>query len=166
MFILQKHTLNFVHRSVIPSPHGSCFSASIPLPDFHSFGWPIFGPESLGKDRPPTTNQRAMIIKKFREFSSPLIDEGISIYTDGSKSDDSPVGVAIYSPELCIALKHKLSSDTSIFSVEVWAIYQARIRLEIRIEIGLEFNQSEERKPISSLVNSALIGQNPIQSHS
>jgi len=36
------------------------------------------------------------------------------------------------------------------------------IRLEIEIEIGLEFNQSEERKPISSLVNFALIGQNPI----
>jgi len=30
----------------------------------------------------------------------------------------------------------------------------------------LEFNQSEERKPISSLVNSALIDQNPIQSQS
>jgi len=30
----------------------------------------------------------------------------------------------------------------------------------------LEFNQSEERKPISSLVNFALIGQNPIQSQS
>jgi len=29
----------------------------------------------------------------------------------------------------------------------------------------LEFNQSEERKSISSLVNFALIGQNPIQSH-
>jgi len=30
--------------------------------------------------------------------------------------------------------------------------FKARIRLEIEIEIGLEFNQSEERKPISSLV--------------
>jgi len=30
----------------------------------------------------------------------------------------------------------------------------------------LEFNQSEERKPISSLVKFALIGQNPIQSQS
>jgi len=28
---------------------------------------------------------------------------------------------------------------------------RSRIRLEIEIEIGLEFNQSEERKPISSL---------------
>jgi len=34
------------------------------------------------------------------------------------------------------------------------------------IEIELEFNQSEERKPISSLVNFALIGENPIQSQS
>jgi len=32
------------------------------------------------------------------------------------------------------------------------------------IEIRLEFNQSEERKLILSLVNFALIGQNPIQS--
>jgi len=39
---------------------------------------------------------------------------------------------------------------------------KACIRLEIGIEIELEFNQSEERKPISSLVNFALIGQNPI----
>jgi len=30
---------------------------------------------------------------------------------------------------------------------------KARIRLEIEIEIGLKFNQSEERKPILSLVN-------------
>jgi len=41
---------------------------------------------------------------------------------------------------------------------------KARIRLEIGIEIGLDFDQSEGRKPISSLVYFALIGQNPIQS--
>jgi len=41
-----------------------------------------------------------------------------------------------------------------------------RIRLEIEIEIELEFNQSEERKLASSLVNFALIGQNPTQSQS
>jgi len=34
----------------------------------------------------------------------------------------------------------------------------------LNIEIGLKFNQSKERKSISSLVNFALIGQNPIQS--
>jgi len=41
---------------------------------------------------------------------------------------------------------------------------KARIRLEIEIE--LEFNQSEERKPVSGLMNFALIDQNPIQSQS
>ena len=35
---------------------------------------------------------------------------------------------------------------------------EAGIRLEIEIEIGLGFSQSEERKPISSLVNFTLIG--------
>jgi len=40
--------------------------------------------------------------------------------------------------------------------------FNARIRLDIEIEIGLEFNQSKERKSILILVNSALIGQNPI----
>jgi len=34
------------------------------------------------------------------------------------------------------------------------------------IGIGLEFNQSEGRKPITSLVNFALIDQNPIESQS
>jgi len=38
--------------------------------------------------------------------------------------------------------------------------YQAHNRQKIEIKIGLEFNQLEERKPISSLVNFALIGQN------
>jgi len=43
---------------------------------------------------------------------------------------------------------------------------KTHIRLKIEIEIGLKFNQSKERKPISSLVNFALIGQNLIQSQS
>jgi len=39
---------------------------------------------------------------------------------------------------------------------------KACIRLEIEIEIELEFNQLEERRPISSLVNFASIGQKTI----
>jgi len=42
------------------------------------------------------------------------------------------------------------------------SIAEANITLEIGIEIRLEFNQSEERKPVSGLVYFALIGQNPI----
>jgi len=46
------------------------------------------------------------------------------------------------------------------------ALEKSSIRLEIEIEIGLEFNQLEERKPISSLVNFALIDQNLIKCQS
>jgi len=37
---------------------------------------------------------------------------------------------AVYSPDLALALKHKLPAETSIFSAEAWAIYQALILLE------------------------------------
>jgi len=74
--------------------------------------------KSLGKGRFPNPQTRTAMLKKFRDFSSPLIGEGISIYTDGSKSDDFPVGAAIYSSDLGIVLKHKLPSDISIFSAE------------------------------------------------
>jgi len=53
-----------------------------------------------------------------------------------------------------------LQSDSRFFQ----QFSKVRIRLEIEIE--LEFNQSEGEKSISSLVNFALIGQNPIQSQS
>jgi len=59
-----------------------------------------------------------------------LIEDGISIYTDGSKSENFSVGAAIYSPELGFALKHKPPADSSIFSAETWAVYQALILLE------------------------------------
>jgi len=48
---------------------------------------------------------------------------------------------------------------THVICVICFTCIKAHIRLEIEIEIGLEFNQSEERKPISSLVKFALIDQ-------
>jgi len=53
-------------------------------------------------------------------------------------------------------------SATNIYGDVAVLTTKACIRLEIEIEIELEFNQSEERKSISSLVNFVLIGQNPI----
>jgi len=57
-------------------------------------------------------------------------------------------------------------STKAVFQFEDCNRIKARIRLKIEIEIGLKFNQSKERKPITSLVNFALIGQNLIQSQS
>jgi len=71
---------------------------------------------------------------KFREFSASLVNDGISLFTDGSRrvegDDNSSVGSAVYSPDLQLALKHKLAPETSIFSAEAWAIYQALILVE------------------------------------
>jgi len=36
----------------------------------------------------------------------------------------------VYSPDLGLAIKHKLPSDTTVFSAEVWAIYQALILID------------------------------------
>jgi len=47
--------------------------------------------------------------------------------------------------------------DLGLISCIVDTGPNSRIGLEIGIEIKLEFNQSEERKPISSLVNFALV---------
>jgi len=58
------------------------------------------------------------------------------------------------------------NSDTNL-NLATFALgmsFKARITLRIEIKIGLEFNQSEERKLVSGLVNFALIGQ--IQSQS
>jgi len=68
---------------------------------------------------------------KFREFSSSLIIDAYT-YMDGFKKDEnSAVGrFLIRSIKHKLAIKHKLPSDTSIFSAEAWAIYQALILAE------------------------------------
>jgi len=66
------------------------------------------------------------------DFAASLINDGISLFTDGSRRDDenSAVGAAVYFPDLGIAIKHKFPPETSIFSAEAWAIYQALILVE------------------------------------
>lgn len=59
----------------------------------------------------------------FLSKSSELRRGAISIYTDGSKEPGSTVGAGVYSPDLDTTIMHKLPSETSIFSAELWAIY-------------------------------------------
>jgi len=129
-YIMQKHVLDSIHRTMTPPLYSFTYQASMALPDYHSFCF------SASKNKPSTMNgpnktlSNTEMLSEFRKFSSSLVKEGISIYTDGSKSEDSPVGAAVYSPDLGLALKHKLPADASIFSAEAWAIYQAFILLE------------------------------------
>jgi len=75
----------------------------------------------VDKDLPHT-----VIRKKFLELSAPYRDNAVSFYTDSSKlSRDRPAGVGVYSPDFNLRITHRLSSETSIFSAEAWAILLA-----------------------------------------
>jgi len=99
------------------------------IPFYHSF-------DILGSSSKNSSDSSGLSVtevrQRFREFASPIVGNGIAIYTDGSKRDevDSAVGSAVFSPDLHLAIKHRLLADISIFSAEAWAILQALILLE------------------------------------
>jgi len=129
-YVMQRHVLDSINRNTTPPLYSFSRQASIPLPEYHSFNLLLPRDKTSTKNSPLKTLPNTEMLDEFKKFSSSLIKEGISIYTDGSKSEDSPVGAAIHSPELGLALKHRLPADTSIFSAEAWAVYQALILVE------------------------------------
>jgi len=118
--------MNSVFKSILPPPPFAYdFLATIPIPSYVPFEMPSDG-KSKGN-----SHSVAEVRQRFNEFASPLIEQAISLYTDGSKGDDgSPVGAAVFSLDLGIILKHKLPACTSIFSAEAWALYQSLIMVE------------------------------------
>jgi len=101
---------------------------------------------------PPGKNKKlaipaAEVRVRFREFAAPLVKGDISLFTDGSRriegSDDSAVGTVVYTPDLHLALKHKLPPESSVYSAEAWAIYQALILIEsVRHKVAAIFSDS------------------------
>jgi len=126
-YILQKYYLNLLWRSVSSPPFAFGYSALLPTPHFASFG-----SEDSTSRREDGKLSISILRKKFQAFAAPLINDDILLYTDGSKreGDDSSAGAAVYSPELGLAITHKLPPETSIFSAEAWAVYQALILVE------------------------------------
>lgn len=62
----------------------------------------------------------------FMQVFGKLIEGTVTLYTDGSKVDDSTyVGSACYSPLPRTQLMYKIPSRASVFSAEAWAIYNA-----------------------------------------
>jgi len=127
-YILQSYAADIMFRSLTPPLFSFSFQALFPISFYYSFD--IL--DSTSKKTSKSCNLSIVEIRqRFKEFASPIIDNGIAIYTDGSKIDeDSPVGSAVFSPDLHLAIKHRLPADTSIFSAEAWAILQAVILLE------------------------------------
>jgi len=103
-----------MHRSVIPSFFVSNFLALIPTPSHLSFDLSAsFNDRHKKCQNTPIAKVRA----KFRECSSFLIGQDISVYTDGSKIDANlAVGSAIFIPELGLAF------NSSVFTAEAWAL--------------------------------------------
>ena len=61
----------------------------------------------------------------FLSKMSGLRQDAVFIYTDGSKEPGIAVGAGVYSSALDFAIEHKLPRETSIFSAELWTIFQA-----------------------------------------
>jgi len=91
-----------MHRSVIPS----LFSFNFPV----LFLTLLYASFDISDTSPRDKRNRlgnvsiAELHSKFKEFSSPLINNGISIYTDGSMEDVDSVGAAVYSPDFGLAI--------------------------------------------------------------
>jgi len=129
LYISQKYSTNLIWHSVSPPLFAFNFSALFPIPQFDSFEFE--GSSSKGREENLAVST-SEIRNKFQDFAAPLINDGILLFTDGSRRDDedSAVGAAVYSPELGIAIKHKLPPETSVFSAEAWTVYQALILVE------------------------------------
>jgi len=127
-YILQSYTADTMFRSLTPPLFSFIFQALFPISFYYSFDVLDSTPKKSNKSHSLSIVE---IRQRFKEFASPIIGNGIAIYTDGSKIDeDSPVGSAVFPPDLHLAIKHRLPADISIFSAETWAILQAVILLE------------------------------------
>ncbi|KYN15929.1 RNA-directed DNA polymerase from mobile element jockey [Trachymyrmex cornetzi] len=87
--------------------------------------------------------------------------DAVSWYTDGSKSQDGAVGAAVFTPDMEGTIKHKLPSETSVFSAELWAILQA-IQLigDLNTKKNVIFSDSENA--LEALSNSTKAHRNYI----
>ncbi|XP_011705817.1 PREDICTED: uncharacterized protein LOC105461018 [Wasmannia auropunctata] len=114
-----KHVLDRIHRSTFLPAFDDTYQLSIYKKDID------LSLTDIQKDT-PSHIARA----KFEEHFEELSLEATSFYTNGSRSDYSPVGAAgIYSPSIDFIITHKLPSFVSIFTAEVWAILHAIIAI-------------------------------------
>ncbi|XP_070525178.1 uncharacterized protein [Cardiocondyla obscurior] len=94
---------------------------------------------------------------------SDIVNNAVTFYTDGSKGSSSSsacnVGAVIFSPELKLQIKHKLPSETSIFTAEAWAIYQALIVI-IQFNISKSIIFSDSKSVLDALNSKHIIHKN------
>jgi len=95
-FMLQKNALQLIHRSVTPPLFSYNFSSIFPIPQYASFD--ILDSLPLSKNKKLAISA-VEACKRFKEFAAPLVNGGISLFTDGSRriegNNDSAIGAAV-----------------------------------------------------------------------
>jgi ribonuclease HI len=64
-------------------------------------------------------------INMVNEYIQRIKENGVTVYTDGSKDEHGKIGIGIYVPKLQVSINHKLPDNLSIFTAEMMAILTA-----------------------------------------
>ena len=64
-------------------------------------------------------------INMVNEYIQRIKENGVTVYTDGSKDEHGKIGIGIYVPKLQVSINHKLPDNLSIFTTEMMAILTA-----------------------------------------
>ncbi|KYN21646.1 hypothetical protein ALC57_05978 [Trachymyrmex cornetzi] len=106
-YILNKNTFDNPFQSTFHPAFEASYSEFVFRESFHH----------VLSDTKNKTDQ--MIRSEFLANSYNLRDSAITLYTDGSKTEEGGcVGAAVYSPELGVSFRYKLSTEASVFTAE------------------------------------------------
>ncbi|XP_018394554.1 PREDICTED: uncharacterized protein LOC108773291, partial [Cyphomyrmex costatus] len=151
-YIANKHEKLHMHRSYSIPALGSSLSAFMYRKDFDNF---------ITYSKEACNNEIVQVFSDQLQNLRELVPDGLSFYTDGSKLEDGSVGAAFFSPELRHCFKYKLTSSSSVFSAEAWAIYQALI-LSLDAGYSTVFIFSDSRSVLEAVASHKLINSNYI----
>jgi len=95
------------------------------------------------------------------DFYHKSLDKTLQLSSDGSKDSEGAIGAAVFSPKIEGNIKHRLPSETSIFSAELWTIYQViQVINDLDLLKSVIFSDSESA--LKALQNSSKVQYNYI----
>ncbi|KYN15197.1 hypothetical protein ALC57_12587 [Trachymyrmex cornetzi] len=118
-YILSRHEKRTIHRSTYPPAYWHTYEIFSLKIDYIKV---LHGHSD--KDFP------GRIVADFLHKSFQCRQNALTLYTDGSKDAEGAVGAAVFSPDMRGDIMHKLPRGTSVFSAELWAIYQTMQTIE------------------------------------
>ncbi|XP_018366239.1 PREDICTED: uncharacterized protein LOC108763265 [Trachymyrmex cornetzi] len=144
-YVLTRHEEKIVYRSTYPPAF------------WHTYEVSSTGIAFIQRMRGCDKNNTNLIKADFYHKSFSYRQGAVSFYTDGSKSLDEAVGAAVYSPEMEGTIEHRLPLETSVFTAELWAIYQAVLAAgDLQLTKCVIFSDSESALEALSNFNSIL----------